>query len=722
MLWAHSWWAWVPVLLELRCCVGQPDLAPLSRVVQLLTDIQLQLQRIDANDEALYGHYQDWCRGINQDAELTSVQLSARMSGLSNEISEQKRLQQNEKREIALATQRLNSRKADLARSTAEMSKEHQEYLQSQQSRAQSSLGTATEELDKALKMPEQESRRIGDQTAVAVRLAMALRNSPDLPLSISERQILDSIAGRSSQPMAVSFLQVHSSRKSSKTLSQLKDVLQTRRVGEASAMSEERKEQDEFRRWGGTVLVSMQEESDEINARKSWEEEAAERAAQDQTELDVARQEAPLSQMQLSAVESECGRRSREYAERKRLRAQEEQVVANAKALLLSATEMPMIQGPPGFLQVRSTVGTEVQQGARSPLASSQVVVANSAAPMPALLALRSFLTAPRRGPLDDQRVSAGLRQSMAAALLAARTQGHAQGDPLQGVREIVRKMIERLLTEAAEEAEHKAWCDAEEIKGTSMQKEKEAEVRRLQNQIRALSAQKQNLADEVQQLKSDMDELEKLATDAVMERNTEHSQALIAVQGYQSAQGSLQQAIQVLQNYYQKEGSTSLLQQEQDSYELQAITGSQAATTGSQAIGLLQTLLDKFAISARNADAAEKQAAHAYHTVSLEGQDRLRLIQRDIQLRSSGEDQIVIGLERAKQELEAYQKELAKMDEYMEKVKASCGNEAEGSVARNDRRRAEIEHLQEALKILNDSTSPLESSATSGDNAFAT
>lgn len=281
---------------------------------------------------------------------------------------------------------------------------------------------------------------------------------------------------------------------------------------------------------------------------------------------------------------------------------------------------------------------------------------------------------------------------------------------------------MIERLLTEAAEEAEHKAWCDAEEIKGTSMQKEKEAEVRRLQNQIRALSAQKQNLADEVQQLKSDMDELEKLATDAVMERNTEHSQALIAVQGYQSAQGSLQQAIQVLQNYYQKEGSTSLLQQEQDSYELQAITGSQAATTGSQAIGLLQTLLDKFAISARNADAAEKQAAHAYHTVSLEGQDRLRLIQRDIQLRSSGEDQIVIGLERAKQELEAYQKELAKMDEYMEKVKASCGNEAEGSVARNDRRRAEIEHLQEALKILNDSTSPLESSATSGDNAFAT
>jgi len=277
-----------------------------------------------------------------------------------------------------------------------------------------------------------------------------------------------------------------------------------------------------------------------------------------------------------------------------------------------------------------------------------------------------------------------------------------------------IVRKMIERLLTEAAEEAEHKAWCDTEEIKAESAQKEKQAEVRRLQNQIRALKAAKQTLADELQQLKSDMEELEKLATEAVMERNTEHSQALIAVQGYQSAQVSLQQAIQVLQNFYQKDGSSSFLQGE-DSFESQA-------STGTQAIGLLQSLLDRFAVSARNADAAEKQAANAYNAISFQGQGRLQLIQKDVQFRKSDEDHIGVGLARAQADLEAYQKELEKLDEYMEKVKASCGDQVETVSARNDRRRSEIEHLQEALKILNDSTSPVDSSATSGDNAFAT
>jgi hypothetical protein len=671
--------------------------------VQLLTDIQLQLQRIGANDEALYGHYQEWCQGVSQDADLTSVQLSARVSSLHNEISEQKRFQQKEKREIALVTRQLTSHKSDLVHSNAEMDKEHQEYLQAQQSRTQSSLSPAIEEVDRALKMAEQDEGSSRDRRSTAVRLSRALLDSPDLPLSSSERQLLSSIARGGSQAAALSFLQVGSATRHSSTLDKLRDVLQSRHAGEAAAMSEEHNKQDEFRRWGETVMASLQEESNEITSRKSWEEQSEERVGEDQTELDVAQQEAPLSQMQLSAAASECRRRSREYDERKRLRSQEEQIVANTKALLLSATGVSVMPGSLGFLQVRSTVGMQ----AHSPVPSSRVEVANSVAPMPALLALRNFLTAPRRGPLDEKHVSDTLRQSMGVALLAARrTQHRSQGDPLQGVRKIVREMIERLLTEAAEEAEHKAWCDTEEIKASSAQKEKEAEVRRLQNQIRALKAQQQTMADEVQQLESDMAELEKLANEAVMERNTEHSQVLISVQCYKSAQVSLQQAIQVLENSLNQfnqdnnqDGSSSFLQG-QDSVDSQA--GSRT-----QAIASLQSLVDKFAVSARNADAAEKQAAHAYNSISLQGQDRFQLMQKDVWLRKSSEEHIGVGLSRAQEDLAAYQKELEKLDAYMEKVKASCGNEAEGSVARNDRRRAEIEHLQEALKILNDSTS---------------
>merc|ERR1719420_1006958 len=132
--------------------------------------------------------------------------------------------------------------------------------------------------------------------------------------------------------------------------------MLQAHRISEASATSEERNEEDEYKRWGTTVLVELQEESNEINTRKSEEEESEERAGEDQSELDVAQQEAPLSEEELHSVESECQRRSREYTERKRLRTQEEQVIANAKALLLQATGMsvmPVMSAMPVFLQV---------------------------------------------------------------------------------------------------------------------------------------------------------------------------------------------------------------------------------------------------------------------------------------------------------------------------------------------------------------------------------
>lgn len=718
---SHPWRAWVFVLLDVRCCVAQPEVTPVYRVVQLLTDIQTQLQRIGANDETLYSHYQEYCQAISHDTELNSIQLSARMSSLGDEIGEQKRFQQKENREITLATKRLNERKADLARSNAEREQEHREYLTAQQFQTQSSLGPTVDALDRAIEKAQlpQENRGFAVKALARALSSSYLRDT----LTSSEQQFIDGIARDESKPAATSFLQVSSSRTAgqslgSKTLSSLKEMLQTHRISEASATSEERNEEDEYKRWGTTVLVELGEESNEINTRKSEEEESEERAGEDQSELDVAQQEAPLSEEELHSVESECQRRSREYTERKRLRTQEEQVIANAKALLLSVSGMngmnvmPAMSAMPGFLQVRSTMRTEVQQHARSPMSSSRVGMANSEAPMPALLALRSFLTAPRRSPVDDQRVSANLRQRMSAVLLQARSKGRTQADPLAGVRKIVQEMIERLLTEAAEEAEHQAWCDAEEEKVVSMKKEKEAEVHRLQNQIRTLSALKQNLIAAIDQLKSDMQDLEQLAAEAIFERDTEHKAALMSIQGYQSAQAPLQQAIQVLQNFYQPDASSSFLQ---EGYESQA-------TAGSQAISMLQELVDKFTESARNADAAEKQAARSYDAISREGQERVELLQRDLQLRTSGDEHIANSLNRAQEDLDGYQKELVKLAEYTEKIKASCEEAAEGPADRRARRKAEIEHLQEALKILNDQTSPLDSSSASGDAAFST
>merc|ERR1719161_1153755 len=143
-----------------------------------------------------------------------------------------------------------------------------------------------------------------------------------------------------------------------------------------------------------------------------------------------------------------------------------------------------------------------------------------------------------------------------------ASRQGVHA--DPFKDVRKMIQEMIVRLLNEAAEEAEHKGWCDAEMSKSAESKKQKEKDISKLKNDIDEMEAQKAQLIDESEQLTKDMAEMELMQTEATTVRGKEKEQALIAIKEYRDAQTLIGNAITVLQEYYNKKNQASLIQTE--------------------------------------------------------------------------------------------------------------------------------------------------------------
>merc|ERR1719310_1093716 len=137
------------------------------------------------------------------------------------------------------------------------------------------------------------------------------------------------------------------------------------------------------------------------------------------------------------------------------------------------------------------------------------------------------------------------------------------AGADPLKAVRKMIEEMIVRLLNEAAEEAEHKGWCDTETAKSEESKKEKEKDIKSLKNQIDEMEAQKAQLEDEMEQMTKDMAEMEQMTTEATAVRGKEKQQALISIKEYSDAQTLIGNAITVLQEYYAKKNQASFAQQ---------------------------------------------------------------------------------------------------------------------------------------------------------------
>jgi len=269
---------------------------------------------------------------------------------------------------------------------------------------------------------------------------------------------------------------------------------------------------------------------------------------------------------------------------------------------------------------------------------------------------------------------------------------------DPFAKVKGLIEQMIARLIKEAAEEADHKAFCDKELADNTSKRDAHQAKVDTLSTRIEKAQAGVAKLKQEVSSLQSQLTVLAKSQKQMDAMRTQEREEFVEAKKDYQDGLDGVRVALNVLRDYYAKNAA----------FVQQPAVGvhSKASDDATGIISLLEVSESDFARSLAEAQANEDQAQQSYDKTSQDNRVSKATKESDVKYKTQEIAHIESAMSDAQSDRAGVQDELDAVLEYLEKLRPQCTTVPTSYAERKARREHEIEGLKQALDILENQT----------------
>jgi len=426
---------------------------------------------------------------------------------------------------------------------------------------------------------------------------------------------------------------------------------------------------------------LAMQLTDDIKNMNKSVDQKTEKKAtrlsdaAEAKGDLVITKKSKEEDETKLTDATAECVARSDEYEKNQVLRSEEIKAISTAQGILAS----PAVSGNadkhlPKFVQ------TSLAQ-----LRSSTVDNKASREKVVALLQARAKKLGSRY-----------------LALVATR----AAEDPFGKVKKMIKDMIVKLMEEANAEADHKGFCDTELATNKQTREIKSAEVEDLSATIEKNTADIAQLMDQIKTLADDIGAITSQQAEATEIRASEKAKNQEAIADAKEAQGAVEKAKKVLQDFYDSAGGAAFVQHGSDlSSEMRQATkapykGMMAG--GGNLVDFMDVILSDFARLEAEHSTEEDQQQSAHQKFMDETTEDKEVKEVEMKHNTNKKDQLDEVTRNLKKELELTQKELDAALEYYEKLKPDCVDQGLSYEDRVASREAEIESLQEALKIL--------------------
>jgi cell division septum initiation protein DivIVA len=275
---------------------------------------------------------------------------------------------------------------------------------------------------------------------------------------------------------------------------------------------------------------------------------------------------------------------------------------------------------------------------------------------------------------------------------------------DPFGKVKKMIKDLIVRLMEEAAEETEHKGWCDTELSTNEITRRQKTEAVETLTAEIDQLNASITKLTEDIAALSKAVAELDAAMAEATSIRTKEKEENAATVEDSKDAQTAVAQALTVLKEFYAKAAeATALVQQQPEAPEIFDAPYKGMGGESGGVVGMLEVIEADFARLQADTEASEAASQKAYETFMTDSKVDHEGKSRDIVHKTSKKQDQESTLAEKKADLEGTQKELDAALDYFDKLKPSCIETGVTFEDRTARRKEEIESLQQALRILN-------------------
>jgi len=280
---------------------------------------------------------------------------------------------------------------------------------------------------------------------------------------------------------------------------------------------------------------------------------------------------------------------------------------------------------------------------------------------------------------------------------------------DPFIKVRKMIKDLLTRLMEEAAEEAEHKGWCDTELATNAQTRREKTAAVETLHAEVEQLQASIAKLTEEIRELTQGVAELDAAMAEQTKIRQEEKAKNKETVADAREAQDAVERGLAVLREFYTKAAEATAFMQTNtkgapEIFDDTAHKGMQGQSD--EVIGMLEIIQTDFARLESQTKANEASSQREYDQFMEDSKADKSGKETGLEHKDSKKGDEMQALASKQRDLGATQKELDAALVYFDKLKPSCVDAGTDYDERVRRREEEIDSLKEALRVLNAET----------------
>merc|ERR1719198_2440426 len=330
--------------------------------------------------------------------------------------------------------------------------------------------------------------------------------------------------------------------------------------------------------------------------------------------------------------------------------------------------------------------------------------------------LGARRNLLARQHKPAQDGRVAVKemLRekgQELKSTLLTALASQIKGSDPFAKIKTLIGELIERLLQEAANEANQKGWCDKAMADATQKREYAAEEIATLNAEMAKLESTRDQLAEDLSVLEDEIEELTTKREEAEKMRKEEKAENNATVVEAQEGLDALDMCITLLDHFYKtvKKETVDLSLAQQSPMEDapdagfdngEAYTGAQSESGG--IMGMLEVMKSDFVRTIEETEKAEAQAEQEHLEFMTETGKSLAEKEQAETEKTNQKDDAEEKLQTADESLASETKILRGAIKELMQLKPTCIDTGMSYEERVARREEEIAALKKALCIL--------------------
>jgi len=290
----------------------------------------------------------------------------------------------------------------------------------------------------------------------------------------------------------------------------------------------------------------------------------------------------------------------------------------------------------------------------------------------------------------------------------------------PFDKITKLIQELIERLLQEAADEANHKGWCDKEMTEAKEQRTRKAEMIKELNDALANNEARRDILATEVEKLTAEIAVLESALAKATKERTDESEENGVTVKEAQEGKEAIEEALDMLDKFYKTAAKNTVLAQTKQEPDMpdagfdEAYTGGQAGAKG--ILGMMEVIRDDFARTVKTTETAEKTAAKDF--LEFETETKMSIATKTntktAKEQELAETRATIGVDG--EDMQNEQKLLDKAVQELIELQPACVPKVESYEERVAKREQEIQSLKKALCTL-DANGPVQTESADCD-----